>query len=83
MSEAETEWATKQLKGIIAEIRADPVLSPLLDDPAIVAAVEEVAQNPSALSKYANKPKVRVQVQWEGAGGGGCIDATRLDLAWI
>jgi hypothetical protein len=73
VSEAEAAWATKRLKGIIAEIRADPALSPLLDDPAVVAAVTEVADNPGALSKYANKPKVSFlarSIHWVRACGG-------------
>lgn len=54
----DAEFATQQLQGILAELQADPALSPLLDDKKLAAAIKEVAANPAALQKHANNPKV-------------------------
>jgi hypothetical protein len=48
-----------QVNSILAELRADPELAPLLTDAKLVAAVREVAANPAALSQHASNPKVR------------------------
>jgi hypothetical protein len=45
-------------RGIVAELRADPALSPLLDDPKVAAAIKEIAANPAALQKHASNAKV-------------------------
>jgi hypothetical protein len=46
------------VQGMVAELRADPALAPLLDDPRVAAAVREVAQDPGALRRYAGDRKV-------------------------
>lgn len=42
----------------MAELRADPALSPLLDDPKVAAAIKDIAANPAALQKHASNAKV-------------------------
>ncbi|WIA23037.1 hypothetical protein OEZ86_009953 [Tetradesmus obliquus] len=54
----DAEFATAQLQGIVAELRADPALSPLLDDPKVAAAIKDIAANPAALQKHASNAKV-------------------------
>lgn len=54
----DAEFATQQLQSIVAELRADPALSPILDDRKVAAAIKDIAANPTSLQKHANNPKV-------------------------
>lgn len=49
------------IQGLVSDLRSDPALAPLLDDPKLAAAIQEVARDPCALQRYANDPKVRRQ----------------------
>lgn len=46
------------IAGMVAELRSDPALAPLLDDPKVAAAVAEVAKDPSALHRHSGDAAV-------------------------
>lgn len=51
--------ALKPNESMLGEVMGNPELLSGFDDAEVMAAVDEVAKNPSAISKYANNPKVR------------------------
>ena len=64
--------------GLAAELRADPALAPLLDDPRVAAAVAELARDPGALQRYAGDRRVRARAH---ARAFCCRRAARWQLA--
>eukprot|EP00882_Tetradesmus_deserticola_P007212 GHRQ01007593.1.p1 GENE.GHRQ01007593.1~~GHRQ01007593.1.p1 ORF type:complete len:181 (+),score=42.55 GHRQ01007593.1:967-1509(+) len=78
----DAEFATAQLQGMVAELRSDPALSPLLDDPNVAAAVKEIAANPAALQKHASNAKVmRVMQRLLGPNNLSCREAAAFQEA--
>jgi len=71
------------LQGMIGDLRADPALAALLDDPRVAAAVQEVAKDPGALQRYATDRKVSaagcgVLGVVVGRGAAQCADYRRV-----
>ncbi|GBF95945.1 hypothetical protein Rsub_08068 [Raphidocelis subcapitata] len=49
---------TDALNSMVADLRSDPEIAPLFDDPKISAAIREVAADPSALKRYSGDRRV-------------------------